>query len=123
MPAQCGSDHIDPGHIAARAIEPCHQTEPKWIPAADENDRNSPGHRFDRERGRRPAARDNQRNLTAHQIGRQLGYQIVLPLGPAKVDVDVLTLHISGFSQPVAKSGDQVGERPGRAAVQKSNYR
>jgi len=69
------------------------------------------------------AARDNQRNLAADQFGRQLGQQIVLPLGPAKVDLDVLPGRIAGFAQPIAKRRDEIRERSRRPAVQKTDHR
>ena len=71
----------------------------------------------------RAAARDNQRNLAAEQVGRQLRHEIVLSLGPAEVDEDILPLYIAGLPQSLAKRGNQVRERSGRPAVQKPNDR
>jgi hypothetical protein len=45
------------------------------------------------------ASHDNYDHLTAHKICRQLRKSIVLTLGPAIFDRDVLTLDIAGFFQ------------------------
>ena len=49
--------------------------------------------------------RDDHGHLTADQIGRQRRQSIVLALGPAVFDRDVLALDIAGFVQALPERG------------------
>lgn len=56
----------------------------------------------------RTPGRDQHRNLTAHQIGRHSGQPVVMALGPAKLDGNVLVVDVPSLFQTRAKAGDVV---------------
>ena len=55
---------------------------------------------------RRGAARENQGDLTANEMCRHLRQPVILTVGPAIIDLDVLALDIVGFAQRLAERGN-----------------
>ena len=57
------------------------------------------------------------------QVRRQFRQPLVLALGPAEFDRDVLALDEARFAQAFAEPRDAPGVRLGRARVQKADHR
>src|SRR5215468_4594661 len=55
---------------------------------------------------RRGAAGENQGDLTANETCRHLRQPVILTVGPAIIDLDVLALDIVGFAQRLAERGN-----------------
>jgi hypothetical protein len=57
------------------------------------------------------------------ELGGQCGQPIVLELGPAVLDPQVLPLDVARFAQPLVERGHHRRERTGRGASKKADYR
>jgi hypothetical protein len=106
-----GADERDPGDVAARARVARNEARPIGERHVGEHDR---------DRGRRPLGRlgglrargAEHLDRTANQLSRELRQTLGVPLGPADLDGDVLTLDVPELSQASLK-GLQIGEALG----------
>src|SRR6516162_8357723 len=68
------------------------------------------------------ARRKNQVHLAADEIGGQCGQPIVMVLGPAVFDREILTFDIAGFVQSLAKGSQLWCERCRRPGAEKADH-
>src|SRR5204862_4988933 len=73
-------------------------------------------------RGITPDAEQNG-HRTADQLRRQRRQSIVLPIGPAKLDDDVLTLDEAGLAQALAECSHKVSGIRRRSAAHEADHR
>jgi hypothetical protein len=73
--------------------------------------------------GRKRGRRDDYCDPSANQIGRQLGQPVVLILGPAVRDGDILALNIADFFRALAECAQWSVCDSGDAGVEESNHR
>src|SRR5262249_46723500 len=72
---------------------------------------------------RRTAGHDDNRDPTANEFGRQLRHTIILALGPAILDRDVLPFDKADFAETSAECRKIQRERIERAKSKKSDHR
>jgi hypothetical protein len=109
---------MNPGHVAARLVEPVDEAELDRIAAAREYDGDRRRRRLGRQRRRITPARHYDGNAAVDQLGRQGGKPIVATLRPAEFDRDVLALDVAGFLQTLAEDSHEVRIGSGRSAMQ-----
>src|SRR5258705_9979396 len=104
------NEKIYPRRVAARSIQTGYEAELDRVVTAVEYDRDCGGCRFGCERRGIASGCDNHSHLTTSQLGRERRQAIILALGPAIFDCDVLALDISEFLQPLLECGYRFGE-------------
>jgi hypothetical protein len=117
--------HVRLGHardIAARPAKAGDETEPDWVAARFEDDRNGRGCRLCRKR-RGSAGRGNHGNLTMNQIGRHRRQPIILAFRPTVFDRYVLAIYVTSFAQPFEKGGQVPRIALGGSGIHEPNYR
>src|SRR4030095_3280748 len=72
--------------------------------------------------GRFAADRDDDGDLAANEIGGQCGHSLVLALGPAVLDRDIVALDEAGFLETFAEAGDEMREWTGRSGTEESDH-
>ncbi len=99
----------DPGDVASRAVETGDQAELHWIAADREDDRNRRGCRLGGER-RGVGPGEQHGHFPIDQVGGERRQSIVLTIGKAVLDCNILPFDIAGLVQTPVKRGD--GFRP-----------
>src|SRR5262249_45950023 len=95
------AEESHPRDIARRPVEAAYEPEIHRVIAGREYDRYRRGCGLRRQRRR--AIRGDHRHLSLNQIGHQRLKPIILSLGPAIFDRDVLTLNETCFLQTLAE--------------------
>jgi hypothetical protein len=78
------------------------ESAPQGIIDERHDDRDRPG-RLLGSLGRGPALRNDDIHLQTDQVSREGGVAIILALGPAEFDDDVLTFHVAQLAQALAE--------------------
>ena len=107
---QFTADKVDARRVAARPCEAGDESKLDRVFGEDEHDGDRRGCRLGRER-RSVGACDDYGDLPANQLGRQCRQSIVLTLGPAVFDRNVLALDIAGLLEALVKYAQTVRER------------
>ena len=109
------------GHVAAGPVEAWHEAGPDGIAARHEHQRcccrDGLGDVHP------DAVGDDHGDLPPNEVGRQRSQSVILIVGPAIVDDDVLALDESGFRQSLPKRIDQMRGAGGRSATQETHHR
>jgi hypothetical protein len=107
LPERSG-DQRHAGGVAARPVEAGDETCRHRIETHDKHDRDGRSRRLGGHRGRRRCS-DDEGYRAANQLGRQRRHAIVLAIGKAVLDRDVLTLRIPRLIQAAPEHGDVRG--------------
>src|SRR5262245_28552818 len=118
-----GKQRTDASEIAPRSIEAGNETDRNGVRAGDEYDGYRCGCCLGRESRPFSADGNNDSHLPLHERSRKRRQPVVLTIGPAVVDYDVLTLDKASFVQSLANDGDKMGISCGGTAAEESNHR
>ena len=118
---QLARDKIDTRHITARPREACDQAKPDRVIADGEHNGDCRSRRLGGARHGGALDCGDHADSSAHQFGRQRRQPIVLILGPAVFDGDVLALDIAGVLEGLAKCAQTVGLATGSKAEKPDN--
>ena len=100
---QFTADKVDACRVAAGPCKAGDESKPDRIFGKQEDNGVRCGRRFGRER-RRVGACEDDRNLLADQFGSHCWQSVVLTLGPAVFDRNVIAHDIAGLLQALMKS-------------------
>ena len=120
---QFRGEDVDTGRIAVGTGEAGDEPRLDGIAGAVEHDGDRCSRSLDRSSGRFAADRDDDGDLAANEIGGQRGYSLVLALGPAVLDRDIVALDEAGFLETFAEAGYEMRERTGRSGTEESDHR
>src|SRR5512137_237605 len=90
-------EEADAREVTARLAEATNEPKLDGVDAHRKDDWNRRARGLGCQRRTGAASRDDDSDLTAHKVGREGGKSVVVTLGPAKFDPDVLSLLIASF--------------------------
>jgi len=108
--------------LPPRVVEACDEARPDRI-FAGEHDWDGRGRRFGGQCRSVASGCDDDRHLAPDEVLRQPRQPVILTLGRAILDRDVLPLDIAGFLEALAERRHQVGRSFNRRASQKTDHR
>src|SRR6516162_3608098 len=103
-----GDEQIDTGEVAPGMAEASDEASVNRVDAACENNRNGRSSPLGGYDAQCAPSRDQHRHLAAHQIRRHFGQPVVMALGPAELDGDVLAVEVASLFQACAKACDVI---------------
>ena len=118
-----GVDRGDAGDVAAGPVEAGDKAEFDRIAAGGEHHRNGSGGVLGRHRGGGAAGGGDQRHLAADQLGGEVRQPLVVPVGPAIVDGDVVAVDETGLAQAFEKRIEAALVLLRRTGMQKPDHR
>src|SRR5262249_52877817 len=102
-----GGEEAHARDIAARSADAGNESRGDRVGAGRKDDRDRRGCSPCGQRGERPTACENDRDLLFDQLRCHRLEPVILVIGPAIFDCDVLALNIASFGQAFAERGDQ----------------
>src|SRR5689334_5728404 len=109
------------GGVSARSAQARYKMLTDGIEAADEQNRDRRGDFLCRLGGHRSPAGHDQGHPARNQFSRQRWKLLVLAIGPAILDVEVLAFEVAKLIQPLMKARQQLAI--GRLASEIANHR
>src|SRR5262245_29773949 len=116
-------EDVDTGRIAVGSGEAGNEPSLDRIAAAVEHYGDRCRRSLGSSSGRFAADRDDDGDLAANEIGSQRRHSLVVALGPAVLDRDIVALDEAGFLETFTEAGDEMREWTGRSGTEEPDHR
>ena len=120
---QCRGQNADPRRVSAGPVHAGHEAQFDRIAPGSEDDRDGCSRRLGRPRRRSAAGGSDHSHPMADQLGRQCRQSIVLAIGRAVLNRNVLALNIARLFQSFAEPCDEICGFCGRPGAEEPDHR